>query len=97
MHSGLPQAECTTTACWSSSAKRSGSIGTIDKKEHASLYKLDSLSEDVKGLFSQMLLLCARPPTLLMRDRASHLGVRILGPRDLPMLEEQLRRWLAGP
>ena len=51
---------------------------------HGLLNKLDSLSEDVKGLFGETLPLSARQPTRLMRDRAVHLGIRILGPRSLP-------------
>lgn len=60
------------------------------------LYKLDSLSDDVKGLFGETLLLSARVPTRAMLDRAAHQRIRILGPEQLGDLRGLVRHWMAN-
>ncbi len=59
-------------------------------------YKLDSLSQDVRGLFGDTWLLSARQPSDVLTERARQARIRLIGPEDLPHLREHVRAWLAG-
>jgi len=60
-------------------------------------YKVDSLSQDVRGLFGQTWLLAARQPTPVLVDRARQARFRIIGPSELGSLRELVRQWTGGP
>lgn len=59
-------------------------------------YKVDSLSQDLRGLFGETWLLTARQPTPVLLDRARHARIRIIGPSELGRLRESVREWLCG-
>ena len=60
------------------------------------LYKLDSVGDDVRGLFGEVVLLSARDPGPLILDRAAHHGIQVMGPARLPRLQLAIRDWMAG-
>jgi len=64
-------------------------------KDSDILYKIDSLSEDTRGLFGETWLLSAREPTEFMRDRARHQNIRVIGPGALPGLKSRVRDWMS--
>jgi hypothetical protein len=59
------------------------------------LYKLDSVGDDVRGLFGEVVLLSARAPSDLIRDRAAHHRVQVVGPERLGLLQRDVRDWMA--
>ncbi|MEA3411105.1 MAG: DUF1887 family CARF protein [Pseudomonadota bacterium] len=65
-------------------------------KDSDILYKIDSLSEDTRGLFGETWLLSAREPTEFMRDRARHQNIRIIGPDQIPRLKSLFLDWKSG-
>jgi hypothetical protein len=71
-------------------------LGVNEARDQEILYKLDSLGEDVRSLFGQTVLLSARPLTRPVLERAAHQRIAVLGPPDLPVFSERLRRWMSG-
>jgi hypothetical protein len=57
-------------------------------------YKVDSLGQDVRGLFGETWLLTAREPTDVLRQRARQARIRLVEPRELPKLHELVRAWV---
>lgn len=62
----------------------------------ALVYKMDSLGQDVRGLFGETWLLTARNPTDELLGRARNARLRIIGPDDLPRLRDIVRKWKDG-
>lgn len=60
------------------------------------LYKVDSLGQDVRGLFGTTWLLSARRLTQPMLERAKHQRIRLLGPAEIADLRSHVRSWLAA-
>jgi len=60
----------------------------------ALLYKLDSVGDDVRGLFGEVMLLSAREPSALINDRADHHQIQVMGPERLPTLQRDIRDWM---
>lgn len=60
-------------------------------------YKMDSLGQDVRGLFGETWLLTARQPTDLLMARASQARFRVIGPDELPKLRDRVRSWKGTP
>ncbi|MBI3935964.1 MAG: DUF1887 family protein [Betaproteobacteria bacterium] len=60
------------------------------------LYKVDSLGQDVRGLFGTTWLITARSPEPEMIDRARQQGVKLLGPSELHGLSGHVHHWKAG-
>ena len=58
------------------------------------LYKLDSVGDDVRGLYGEVVLLSAREPSPLIRDRAAHHRIQVAGPACLPRLQRDIRDWM---
>ena len=59
------------------------------------LYKLDSLGDDVRGLFGHSWMASARPPTKEMGRRAAQHRIQLISPEDLPKLRDWIRSWMA--
>ncbi len=66
------------------------------ENENEIAYKLDSLSQDVRGLFGDTWLLSARQPSDVLTERARQARIRLIGPADLAHLRERVLAWLAG-
>ncbi|WP_200388022.1 Card1-like endonuclease domain-containing protein [Thiocapsa imhoffii] len=64
--------------------------------ENEIVYKIDSLSQDARGLFGATWLLSARKPTDVLIERSRQAGVRLIGPDELAHLREWVLEWLAG-
>jgi hypothetical protein len=61
-------------------------------------YKVDSLGQDVRGLFGETWLLSARAPTDVLRQRARRASIRLIGPGELQHLSDLVRAWVGrGP
>jgi len=56
-------------------------------------YKLDSLGEDVRGLFGSTWLLSAREPTETLSARARRARIRLVPPSELQDLRKLVREW----
>ncbi|MCU0836339.1 MAG: DUF1887 family protein [Chromatiaceae bacterium] len=68
-----------------------------ERNDNEVAYKVDSLSQDLRGLFGETWLLSARQPTQVLLDRARQARIRIVGPSDLGRLRELVRDWIAEP
>lgn len=64
-----------------------------DENDNAIAYKLDSLGEDVRGLFGHTWLLSAREPTETLIARARRAGIRLVPPAELQHLRDLVRAW----
>lgn len=64
--------------------------------ENEIIYKLDSLSQDARGLFGDTWLLSARQPSDVLIERARQVRVRLIGPDELANLRELVLEWLSG-
>jgi hypothetical protein len=69
-------------------------LGRDFQKDTDILYKIDSLGDDLKGLFGETWLVSAREPTAGMLDRAKDRRIRILGPSHLKSLRQEIRHWM---
>jgi hypothetical protein len=56
-------------------------------------YKLDSLGDDVRGLFGRTWLLSAREPTEVLIARAKRARIRLVPPAELQHLRDLVRAW----
>ncbi|MEA1051768.1 DUF1887 family CARF protein [Lamprobacter modestohalophilus] len=56
-------------------------------------YKLDSLGDDVRGLFGRTWLLSAREPTEVLIARARRARIRLVPPAELQQLRDLVREW----
>ncbi|WP_435101160.1 Card1-like endonuclease domain-containing protein [Arhodomonas sp. AD133] len=68
--------------------------GRDEASDDRQLYKLDSLSKAVRGLFGHTWFVTAREPAKAMTKRATQHGIELLGPSQLPRLREDVQRWL---
>jgi hypothetical protein len=66
------------------------------ENENEIAYKLDSLSQDVRGLFGDTWLLSARKPSDVLTERVRRARIRLIGPEELANLREIVLAWLAG-
>ncbi len=58
------------------------------------LYKLDSVSDELKGLYGSTWLVSARPVTMpAVLDRAKRLKIEILHSTDIVNLRQKLQQW----
>ena len=64
-----------------------------DENDNAIAYKLDSLGEDVRGLFGRTWLLSAREPTETLIARARRARIRLVPPAELQQLRDLVRAW----
>lgn len=69
-------------------------MGSEAEKDSALLYRLDSVGEDVRGLFGEVVLLSAREPSPLIQDRAAHYRIQVVGPERLGRLQRDIRDWM---
>lgn len=69
-------------------------LGRDFQKDTDILYKIDSLGDDLKGLFGKTWLVSAREPTIEMLDRAKDRGIRILSPSHLKSLRQEILQWM---
>jgi hypothetical protein len=67
-----------------------------DQNDNAIAYKLDSLGEDVRGLFGSTWLLSAREPTDTLIARARRARIRLVPPVELQRLRQLVREWCNG-
>ena len=60
------------------------------------LYELDSLGDQVLGLFGKKMLASARPVTnTYLKQRAKSMNIRILDRNDLANLKGKIQEWLS--
>ncbi len=59
-------------------------------------YKVDSLGQDLRGLFGVTWLVTARIPTPNLLDRARQSRFEVIGPQELPTLKERVLAWIGG-
>lgn len=59
-------------------------------------YKVDSLGQDLRGLFGVTWLVTARTPTPNLLDRARQSRFEVIGPQELPTLKERVLAWIGG-
>ena len=64
-----------------------------EQNDNEIAYKLDSLGEDVRGLFGSTWLLSAREPTETLVARARRARIRLVGPAELQDLRRLVRQW----
>jgi len=64
-----------------------------EQNDNEIAYKLDSLGEDVRGLFGSTWLLSAREPTETLLARARRARIRLVGPTELQDLRRLVREW----
>ena len=67
--------------------------GKLADTKDAIAYKLDSLGEDVRGLFGRTWLLSAREPTETLIARARRARIRLVPPAQLQQLRDLVRKW----
>lgn len=65
-----------------------------DENDNQIAYKIDSLGQQVRGLFGETWLLSAREPTDTLFERARRARIRIIGPADLPGLHSAVKDWM---
>jgi hypothetical protein len=59
-------------------------------------YKVDSLGNDIRGLFGATWVLAAQEPTPVLRDCAKQFGFLLIGPRWLSSLPQRVELWKKG-
>ena len=64
-----------------------------DENDNEIAYKLDSLGDDVRGLFGRTWLLSAREPTEVLIARARRARIRLVPPSELQHLRDLVRAW----
>lgn len=69
--------------------------GREDARDADLLYKVDSLGQDVRGLFGTTWLVTARTPAPEMIGRAHQQGVTLLGPAEVARLAGHVRNWMS--
>ena len=69
-------------------------LGRNDNDDDRLLYKLDSVGDDVKGIFGDVVLLSARTPSDAVRDRARQHGIHVIGPDRLHAFQKCVRDWM---
>ena len=69
-------------------------LGRDSQKDTDILYKIDSLGDDLKGLFGETWLISAREPTIEMLDRAKDRRIRIISPSHLKDLRQEILKWM---
>ena len=69
-------------------------IGRDDQVDDHMLYKLDSVGDDVKGLFGGVILLTARKPTDAVNDRARHHKIQVVGADRFFSFQKDLLQWM---
>ena len=69
-------------------------IGRDNQADDHMLYKLDSVGDDVKGLFGEVVLLTARTPTAAVKDRARHHHIQVVGAERFFHFQKDLQHWM---
>jgi len=64
------------------------------QSDNSMLYKLDSVGEHVRSLFGEMVLLSAREPSPMVKDRAAHHRIQVVGPDRLSYLQPDIHDWM---
>lgn len=64
-----------------------------EENESEVAYKVDSLGNDVRGLFGETWLLSARQPTPVLSERAKQARIKLIDPGSLPKLKEHVQNW----
>ncbi len=67
-----------------------------DQTDSDIAYKIDSIGQQVRGLFGETWLLSARAPTDTLIERARQARIRIIGPAELPRLQSAIKNWIQG-
>ena len=58
-------------------------------------YKVESLGQDTRGLLGETWLVTARNPSEVLRHRARQARFEVIGPCELPRLNDRVREWMA--
>lgn len=64
------------------------------QKDADVLYKIDSLGDDLKGLYGNIWLVSAREPTPQMCDRAKDRRITLITPTELKGLRQKIQQWM---
>jgi len=70
--------------------------GQLKEKDSGILYKIDSLGEDLKGLYGKVWLVSAQNTKDNMRDRAKDRQIKIIETDGLKNLRKDILDWMAG-
>jgi hypothetical protein len=70
------------------------SMGTKYSNDNEILYKLHSVSDDLRGLYGKTLLVSAKNPSPKVIQRAQCKGIALIGPDKLPLLAEKIKDWM---
>jgi len=68
-----------------------------EENDNQIAYKIDSLGQQMRGLFGETWLLSAREPTDTLLERARRARIRIVAPAELPGLPSAVRDWMNRP
>jgi hypothetical protein len=69
-------------------------FGLQQQKDTDVLYKIDSLGDDLGGLYGKIWLVSAREPTKNMLDRAKDRHIDIISPLALKNLRQTIQQWM---
>jgi len=58
------------------------------------LYKLHSVSDDLRGLFGTTLLVSAQRPSDKVIQRAKCKRIDLISPDELPLLADKIKHWM---
>jgi cell division protein FtsB len=68
--------------------------GLLKEKDANILYKIDSLGEDLKGLYGKVWLVSAQNTKPEMRDRAKDRNIKIIETSNLKNLRQEIKNWM---
>lgn len=69
-------------------------MGTEYSNDNEILYKLHSVSDDLRGLFGTTLLVSAQRPSDKVIQRAKCKRIDLISPAELPSLAEKIKHWM---
>jgi hypothetical protein len=70
-------------------------MGTAYSNDNEILYKLHSVSDDLRGLYGTTLLVSAQRPSEKVIQRAKCKRIALIDPDELPLLGEKVKQWMA--
>jgi hypothetical protein len=69
-------------------------MGVSSDNDNKILYKLHSVSDDLRGLYGKTMLVSAQRPSDKVIQRANCKGIALISPDELPLLAEKVKHWM---
>jgi hypothetical protein len=69
-------------------------MGVSSDNDNKILYKLHSVSDDLRGLYGKTMLVSAQRPSDRVIQRANCKGIALISPEELPLLAEKVKHWM---